>query len=31
MTFPKLSYAQKTAPDLFVSEMLLYMPADVKN
>ena len=31
MTFPELSYAQKTAPDLFVSEMLLYMPTDVKN
>lgn len=31
MTFPELSCAKKTAPDLLVSEMLLYKPADVKN
>ena len=31
MTFPELSYAKNVAPDLLVSEMLLYMPADVKN
>ena len=31
MTFPELSYAQKAAPAFFVSELLLYVPADVKN
>ena len=31
MTFPELSCAQKMASALFVNEMLLYMPTDVKN
>ena len=31
MTIPKLSYAKNAAPDLLVSEMLLYMPTDIKN
>ena len=31
MKFLKLSCAKQTVPDLFVSEMLLYMPTDVKN